>query len=145
MRADFYFDKHRDDPRQPRDMKLRRLLLFLRASHEAVAHVLEQRFGPGREIAIDGMACAEYGEHFYLRPSPAKDGTAFLTWEHVRLDPSAPLEVEPMLEELLATLVDCLVCELSEPAIVAAIRPLAAALGPESLSLLPAAPTLALQ
>ncbi len=129
LMAGFYFDEHLEDPRRPRDMKLRSFSLRLEVSHASVARRLEQRFGPGRAIEGHGGTRTEYGEWFYLKAG--HDGSANLSWHHVRPGEVLPRDAPALLEDFLATLVDRLVCEVTEPPILAALGPVAAALGAE--------------
>jgi hypothetical protein len=126
--VDFDVDRYLDTAQEPRDLPLRWFSLSLRLDHVTVERRLKELFGPGRPVDVFGETRVEYGEWFYLT---TLYGSAILAWEPAQLDPFAAPAIHPVVTDFLATLVDRLVCEVSEVPIVAALAPHAAAVRAE--------------
>jgi hypothetical protein len=129
LSAGFFHDIHHEDGRRPRDMWLLDLSLELATSHATLARMLERRFGPGRAVVQGDRPYAEHGKWFYL--GATSDASARLLWERKQPEWALPPVAPTTRADFLATLVDRLVCERTEPPIAAALAPLAAAAGAE--------------
>jgi hypothetical protein len=128
LSAQFHVDIFHEDPRRPRDMSLQSVRLWLSAPERAVRPMLEARFGAACKRVRDKHASyRQYGRWFHLMEAD----DAVLDWYAARPEWAMPVAPANLRDDFLATLVDRLACEETEPALAAALAPLARAVGVE--------------